>query len=510
MSLELARTVADAVLYEGYLLYPYRATSSKNRSRWQWGVLGPPGAAAAGLGEESSMSTQCLVRGGADAEVTVRLRFLQLQTRVVEQVDPGDPTRFEPVTELSSGALTWMSWDEAVPHEIDLDPFRLADLLDGRDFQVHIDGGEDVEMLRDDNDHLVGQIVRRRWPLAAVVRVSTTSMDELVRLSIVVDNQVEESAGDKEQAIRNSLIGAHLLLAAERADFVSLLEPPDDALDAVATCQQSRCWPVLTGDPGQADVLLVSPIILYDYPEIAEQSEGALFDSTEIDEILTLRVMTLTDEEKAAARATDPRAAEIIDRCDQMSPESMQALHGILRDPHAGMDAGLESSSLLDLGSSGGRPEVEEVPTFTEVPPHTDVPTYTSTNQTADIRNVDPPTFDTAGAPWWDPAEDASVQPDVDTVLINGVLVGRDSLVRLQPSRRADAQDLFFAGQTARVTAVLSDVDGQIHVAVVLVDDPAADMHEWYGRFLYFAPEELEPLGHVTQKTPDHREESRS
>ncbi|MBA2574304.1 MAG: hypothetical protein H0V02_05885, partial [Nocardioidaceae bacterium] len=347
MSLQLARTVADAVLYEGYLLYPYRATSSKNQARWQWGVLGPPDAAAAGLGEESTMSTQCLLRSGVDGQVSLRLRFLQLQTRSVERRDSLDPTRFEPVAELSVGARTWMSWDEAVAHEIELGLCRLSEPGDDRVFPVSVEGGEDVELLQDDDGHAVGQIVRRRWPLTAVVRVTTTSIQDLVRLSIVVENNASDPTDDKDQAIRSSFIGAHLLLAADRTEFVSLLEPPADTRAAVAACQQRRCWPVLAGEPGQTDLMLALPIILYDYPEVAEQSAGALFDSTEIDEILTLRVMTLTEEEKAAARATDPRAAEIIDRCDQMSPESMQALHGILRDPHAGMDA----TSLADFGS---------------------------------------------------------------------------------------------------------------------------------------------------------------
>ncbi len=143
---------------------------------------------------------------------------------------------------------------------------------------------------------------------------------------------------------------------------------------------------------------------------------------------------------------------------------------------------------------------MSDVPTFTELPSYTE----------GDIRNADPPTFDTGGAPWWDPAADAAVQPEADTVLVNGVVVGKGSMVRLRPSRRADAQDLFFAGQTARVTAVLSDVDGQVHVAVVLADDPAADIHEWYGRYLYFAPDELEPLGTgPTSASPAQREESR-
>jgi hypothetical protein len=184
-----------------------------------------------------------------------------------------------------------------------------------------------------------------------------------------------------------------------------------------------------------------------------------------------------------------------------MSPEAMQALHGILRDPHAGVVADT-LGAFGPLGPVGaGEPlDLSDVPTFSEP----------RTSMGGDIRNADPTSFDTGGAPWWDPAEDAAVRPEVDTVLVDGVAVGKDSLVRLQPSRRADAQDLFFAGQTARVTAVLSDVDDQVHVAVVLVDDPAADLHDWYGRYLYFAPDELEPLGPEPTATTSHqREESR-
>ena len=100
--------------------------------------------------------------------------------------------------------------------------------------------------------------------------------------------------------------------------------------------------------------MLVSPIILYDHPEIAEQSKGALYDSTEIDEILTLRIMTMTDEEKAQARATDPLAAQIIDRCDSMSPEAMLDLHGVLRNPHAPtQDAGPDTGGPRQTWTGG-------------------------------------------------------------------------------------------------------------------------------------------------------------
>ena len=111
--------------------------------------------------------------------------------------------------------------------------------------------------------------------------------------------------------------------------------------------------------------------------------------------------------------------------------------------------------------------------------------------------------------PWWDPEREAAVDPATDAVTIAGTRVSRGSLVLLRPSRRADAQDLFLAGQTGRVTGVHLDVDGATHVAVVLVDDPAADLHEWYGRYLYFGPEELEPLG-ATVAGPDTRRETRS
>ena len=108
-SWDRARTIADAVLYEGYLLYPYRSTSSKNQSRWQFGVLGPPGAAESGIGEEDTLTSQFLVDGGGTLSVVIR--FLQLQTRHAEK-DLGSG-HFEAVPELISGTQSWVTWDEA-------------------------------------------------------------------------------------------------------------------------------------------------------------------------------------------------------------------------------------------------------------------------------------------------------------------------------------------------------------------------------------------------------------
>jgi hypothetical protein len=430
-----ARAVADAVLYEGYLLYPYRATSTKNQSRWQFGVLGPQGAADTGLGEDGTLSAQVLVRSYRVPSTSGVVRFLQLQHRGVERDVGGG--RFEPVDELTAGSQRWLSWDEAVECEISIEPFRVTSLP--RTCEISVPAGRDVENVEG------GRIVRTRRSLHGLVAMSAEQDGDLLRLTFEVRNTAPPAA-DKDEAIATSLIGTHLLIEVTEGEFVSLLEPPDSAAGAVARCGQHRCFPVLAGPAGEADLVLVSPIILYDHPEIAEQSKGALFDSTEIDEILTLRVMTMTDEEKAQARATDPLAARIIDRCDSMSPEAMLDLHGVLRNPHA---------------------PTQEPGLIPEVPADVD---------------------------WWDPMADTAVRPGLDAILVNGTRVTRGSRVRLRPSRRADAQDLFYADKIARVTSVHEDVDGDQHVGVVLEDDPAADLHDWYGRYLYFAPDEVEPL----------------
>ena len=429
-----ARAVADAVLYEGYLLYPYRATSRKNQSRWQFGVLGPRGAADAGIGEDDKLSAQVLVGSHAIPSLSGVVRFLQLQHRAAER-DVGG--RFQPTEELSTGSASWLTWDEAVESEIAIDRFAVTSLP--RTLDISVPMGSEIEMLDG------GRLVRTRRALHGQLDISAERDGELLRVSFEVRN-VSPPAADKDEAIATSLIGTHLLLEVTDGEFVSLLEPPDSAASAVGRCSQHRCFPVLAGPPGANDLVLVSPIILYDHPEIAEQSKGALYDSTEIDEILTLRIMTMTEEEKAQARATDPLAAQIIDRCDAMSPEAMLDLHGVLRNPHA------------PSASPGLIPEVP------------------------------------ADVDWWDPMADNAVRPDLDAILVNGTRVARGSRVRLHPSRRADAQDLFYTDKIARVTSVHEDVDGDQHVGVVLEEDPAADLHDWYGRYLYFAPDEVEPL----------------
>ena len=118
MSFELAQRIADTVLYEGYVLYPYRASAAKNQVRWQFGVLAPRGYAEGGGGERWANRTECLVEHGDEARLDLRLRFLQVQARTIEaRVDDW----FEFLSAYHEAVLGWVGGsakvDGAAPSE---------------------------------------------------------------------------------------------------------------------------------------------------------------------------------------------------------------------------------------------------------------------------------------------------------------------------------------------------------------------------------------------------------
>ena len=445
---EVARKVADAVLYEGYLLYPYRASAAKNQARWQFGVLMPRLWSESGPDEPWSTQTECLLEPEDTTTVRVLVRFLHVQSKTVESVDVEAGT-FNEVLALPVDGSELVPWDEATEQEVTVE-VPLARLLAGElTTPFERPGGRRVEPVHTVAGKLAGRTVRRRWPVMGSVRLSAERLEGpygLVRLRLQLENATawNDPGADRSIALRHSLVAAHSLLGIDRGVFLSLLDPPEWAKPAAEACRNLHTWPVLIGEEGRRDAMLSSPIILYDHPTIAPESPGDLFDATEIDEILTLRTMALTEQEKREARATDERAAAIIDRVDTMPPELLERLHGAVRHLRA-------------------------VSGPTEPPP-------------------------AQRAPWWDPGSDASVAPESDSVRIAGVDVSRGSKVRLHPGRRrADAQDMFLEGRSGTVEAVFLDVDDNRHLAVLLDDDPAADVQRWHGRFLYFSPDEVEP-----------------
>jgi hypothetical protein len=309
-----------------------------------------------------------------------------------------------------------------------------------------------------------GQVVRTRWPLSARLRLSLSDAPApfpVRRLRVEIENAVTEQpvGAERAEVLRRCLIATHCLLSVRDGAFLSLLDPPAWADAAAKECTNLHTFPVLAGENGGRDVVLSSPIIMYDHPGIAPESPGDLHDACEIDEILTLRTLTLTDEEKREARATDPRAKAIVDRADVMPKEMLARLHGAVRS----------------LRPVSERPVSE---------------------------GADTPAPPERAPRWWDPGADDALSPGSDAVVVDGVRVARGSRVRLHPRRSGtDAHDMFLQGRTARVEAVLLDVDDDRHVAVVLDDDPGADLHQWYGRYHYFAPEELTPLDPEVSRT---------
>lgn len=333
MTFARAARIADAVLLEGYVLYPYRSTATKNRYRWTFGVLAPEVWTKAGGCEESWLEAQLLVSGKSPV-LRGRLRFLSVVDRTVESYDG---KRFTCVESLAIEGRAFVAWEEGELHEIDFDG--------GTDgvTEFHVEAGEKIEILRDASGALRGRVVRTQAELFGTVRLRTEPLEtppaeeQLWRVTIRVDNLTPPELPrmeqvDRPQIMRSALVSAHLLVAAGGARFVSLFDPPPHTRDIAATCRSTRCWPVLAAEEGQDDLVLASPIILYDHPQIAPESTGDFFDACEIDEILALRTRTLTAEEKVIARATDARAAAIIDRVDAMTQEELGRLHGAIRD----------------------------------------------------------------------------------------------------------------------------------------------------------------------------------
>jgi hydrogenase maturation protease len=163
--------------------------------------------------------------------------------------------------------------------------------------------------------------------------VSSEDLGEgLHRVAVRVANTSPWRGGTREQAMERTFCSTHAVLHATRGEFVSLTDPPEELRALARACRNEGVWPVLVGEPHERHTVLASPIILEDHPQIAPESPGDLFDGGEIDQMLTLNILALTDEEKAEMRASDPRAREILERTEQLSEQELMSLHGAVRD----------------------------------------------------------------------------------------------------------------------------------------------------------------------------------
>ncbi|MEU7422996.1 hypothetical protein [Streptomyces sp. NPDC040750] len=456
--LDHARAVADAVLYEGYVLYPYRASAAKNQVRWQFGVL-VPAAVAHEAAESCAQRTQCLLEPRGAPRLDAELRFLRVRRRTVERLEADGS--YTPVHELELPDRILVPWDEGAEERVRIHLPARDLTAGGEDWEVAFDLPADTgrEPVTDPSGRTVGRLVRRT---ARVTGTLSPALEELpgpyrvLRLTVTVRNTTPTppGQGDRAAVLAHAMVGTHLLLGAPGGHFLSMTDPPEWARGQVQECHNEHTWPVLAGAAHTDDVVLSAPIILEDHPTLAEESPGPLYDATEIDEILSLRTAALTDREKREARGTDARAAEVVDLVDGLSAAVRDRLHGTIR-------------SLREIT---GEQQPDPAPRQgLDLPPGT-------------------------GHPWWDPAQDPEAGDEI-VVVVEGVPLGAGSRVVLTPgARRSDAQDVFLRGRHATVEAVVDDLDGETHLAVVLDDDPGSDVRRAQGRFLYFRPDEVRPL----------------
>jgi len=347
---ERIEAIARTVLYEGYNLYPYRPSALKNQRRWTFGSLFPHAWSEHNEGDRSRMQTECLLRGGSDAEIDVRLRFLHIVAREIgelpapiAELPAGGEPQFRTVPRLAVGGREYYAWQEATERNVAaaLPLQRLAAAPVVMPFAFPAE--RTVEPLRDAAGVIVGMTIRSAAPLAGRLEIAAEALaDDLYRVTVIVENRTalaDPQAIGREAAQRSALCSAHTLLGARRGALVSLLDPPADVAKEAALCRNEGTWPVLVGDEGDTDTMLSAPIILYDYPRIAPESPGDLFDGCEIDEILTLRILTLTEAEKREMAAADPRTRALLERTEALSAEELARLHGAFRDGGAAPDA---------------------------------------------------------------------------------------------------------------------------------------------------------------------------
>lgn len=329
MNIDGAKKIAEAVLYEGYMLYPYRPSAMKNRQRWSFGILYPQAYHEVRNGtERAALHTECLIEIAEEASLRVdlQLRFLQLRARRVAQENDG---QLQTVDSLCTDGRRIESWEEGIERTVECNwtPERPMDA------QFSFPEACDSERLTNARGELLGFVTHTQAALSGQITISSQPIGErLWQLAIDCENTTPARVDlDRDSALLNSLLSAHAILAVQGGQFISLLDPPPKMQAAASQCRNVGNYPVLVGAEPDRSVLLCSPIILYDYPQVAPESAGDFFDGTEMDEMLTLRVITMTDEEKNEMRISDPRLSELLRRTEESAREQLMRTHGTIR-----------------------------------------------------------------------------------------------------------------------------------------------------------------------------------
>ena len=295
-----------------------------------------------------------------------------------------------------------------------------------------------LEPLRDSAGTIVGVLDRRQHSICGIIELEHSIVgDGVFTAAVQIENVTPITDLDREACQLRALVSTHTILNILDGEFVSLTDPPEDLRHAAAACRNVGCWPVLVGNDGDADAVLSSPIILPDYPQIAPESPGDLFDGTEIDEILNFPHSNVDRRREAVGAGLDSRTR----RCWNEPSASRTSTLGFARN---------RSRLAADCRGDGpwliGRPK----------------PITAASN--------------------------ASTSASLKFAAGDRVL--------LRPNRRADILDLALVGKAATVEAIEQDFEGRVYLAVTVDDDPGRDLGDLRqpGHRFFFQPDEIEPL----------------
>jgi hypothetical protein len=435
---ELVDAIVNAVLYEGYILYPYRASAKKNRQRFTLGRVYPEAYSVAQNGAEPCfMQTQCLVEGSSPT-LEINVHFLHPMARDVGHLSSAqNQDAFQSVPELRVEDEIYQSWHEAAERNVRADGLPVRSLLGGfRNVPFRFAGHRTLEQIRDSEDRPAGAILRRQESVEGCLEIGAEPVDPAVwKITVRIFNRSPIPAGsleDQGAVLMRTLASTHTILRVANGQFISLIDPLAGYAQAAAACKNIGTWPVLVGEEErhERDAMISSPIILYDYPRIAPESPGDLFDAAEIDEILSLRILTMTDQEKREMRHVDAQARRILERTEALPAEHFLKMHGAFRD----------------------------------------------------VRQSDEDFFNPAAR--------------IQSVFVRGVELHAGSRVRIRPRGRADVMDMALAGRTAVVEALECDAEDRIQLALVLEDDPGKDlgMMRQPGHRFFYGVDEVEPV----------------
>ena len=264
MNRELVEKVVNAVLYEGYILYPYRASSKKNRERFTFGRVYPEDYSIAQNGAEPFvMQTECLVRDESkDALINISVRFLHPMAREVGILSapitemPEVEPKFEIVPDLQVGEQLYQTWQEAVERKVELAPFPLSSATK-MSHEFNFPSSRALEPIRGDDGKISAIVVRRQDAVRGVIEVSTQPVDDSVfKMTARIVNRTAVSKQDLENQsaiIMRTFTSTHTILQAQGGEWISLTDPPPTYANAVAACKNIGAWPVLVGEESKGE-----------------------------------------------------------------------------------------------------------------------------------------------------------------------------------------------------------------------------------------------------------------